>query len=141
MKTRIKLFGIVIFLATILTGLSSCSKDSDWWNNDPGKRLGGISATIQNLNYPAFIQAGKQVELKADFWKPQPCYSLIGVNTRIAGFELEVDVRITRDHDDPCADVLVGETAKFRVVFPYPGKYLVKFKGPEGPESFEITVN
>ena len=141
MKTRIKLFGIAIFLATIITGISSCSKDSDWWNNNPEMRLGGISATIQNLNYPAFIQAGKQAEFKADFWKPQPCYSLIGVNTSIVGFEMEVDVRIKRDHDDPCADVLVGETTVFKVVFPYPGTFRVKFKGTEGTESVEITVN
>jgi len=138
MKTRKKINFIVFFLAATAVILSSCSKEFDWWRLNPDKE--GFSAPITLLEAPETIFAGQTVVFLVSYYKPQPCYTRTGVHTKLVGFEMEVEVYLKRDHVYACADVLVGETAEFSVIFPLPGNYFLNYKGPDGPEVLEVQV-
>lgn len=138
MKTRTNIFIVVIVLAGLLPFLSSCSKDWDWMGSD--QESDGFVAPVLSLNPPANILAGQPSIFSVDYYKPQPCYTRTGINTSLRGFQMGLEVLLKRDHSDPCADVIVGESAEFTVVFPYPGEYQINFLGSEGLDSLMVMV-
>jgi hypothetical protein len=128
MKTRSIIISLVFFLASTVMVLSSCSKEFDWWRLNPDKE--GFSAAITLLEAPETIYAGQTAVFSVSYYKPQPCYTRTGVHTKLVGFEMEVEVNLKRDHVYACADVLVGETAEFSVIFPLAGKLFSELQRP-----------
>jgi hypothetical protein len=137
-KTRINIFIVVIVLAGLLPFLSSCSKDWDLFGKDAETE--GFEAYVVGFHIPYSLYAGQPAVITVIYAKPQPCYTRTGIQTRLRGMEMDVEVWLKRDHNNACPDVLVEESAEFSVVFPYAGIYTLKFKGMDGPETLGIEV-
>lgn len=118
--------------------LPACSKDWDWFGKDV--ETDAFVAPIISFHLPYSLHAGQAAVFSVTYAKPQPCYTRTGIQTRLRGTEMDIEVWLKRDHNNACPDVLVEESAEFSVVFPYPGTYTLKYKGMEGPETLMVEV-
>ncbi len=138
-QKRLKLVAAI----ALLVFLGSCSKE-ERTSLPPNLTTeeGLFSAWISSVTPLSGVVAGKPAKFSTTYSKPSPCYAKAAIKTRMTGFEVELLVLLHIPRPPMvCSDVLVGETSQFQVLFQRAGTYTMTYKGTNGPESIQLTVN